>query len=197
MPEIEKPLFSIEEFVPSLREAVKEPPYEEGRQMRAAIPVKDPNTRPLVPASWDRNEMAVTDGKGFWRWRIDSVRDLFRGEAEPPVLGDTPEAYTREFFLLESHALELSRFFGARRDQEMLEIYTALRKRPDGRSTGFFHDYMRQGAALMLGMCPLSEKEFEAILGRLERSCRTFRMGSTSRNYIETLRQFQPRVEDH
>jgi hypothetical protein len=90
--------------------------------------------------------------------------------------------------LLDLHALEISKFFGDRRDQEMLEIYSALRRRPDGRSLGFIHDYMWQAAALVLGTRPLSQAEFEAIMARLERSCRTFAMGPTSRNYIATLR---------
>jgi len=34
----------------------------------------------------------------------------------------------------------------------------------------------------------MSPAEFEAIIGRLERSCRTFRIGPTSRNYIAALR---------
>jgi hypothetical protein len=48
---------------------------------------------------------------------------------------------------------------------------------------------MWQAAALVLGTYPLSKAEYEAIVSRLERSCRTFRMGPTSRNYMATLRQ--------
>jgi hypothetical protein len=69
----------------------------------------------------------------------------------------------------------------------MLEIYSTLRRRPDGRSLGLVHDYMWQAAAIVLGTLPLSQAEFEAILSRLERSCRTFRMSPGSRNYVATL----------
>lgn len=41
---------------------------------------------------------------------------------------------------------------------------------------------------LVLGTRPLSQAEFEAIMARLERSCRTFERGPTSRNYIAALR---------
>jgi hypothetical protein len=41
----------------------------------------------------------------------------------------------------------------------------------------------------VLGTRPLSQAEFEAILSRLERSCRTFAQGPTSRNYIAALRR--------
>ena len=47
---------------------------------------------------------------------------------------------------------------------------------------------MVAAAALMLGARPLSQAEFEAIVGRLERSCRTFQMGPGSKNYVATLR---------
>ena len=77
---------------------------------------------------------------------------------------------------------------GDRTDGEMLEIYGALRRRPDGRSLGLVHDYMWKAAAVVLGTHPLSQAEFEAIMSRLERSCRTFRVGPSSRNYIATLR---------
>jgi hypothetical protein len=71
----------------------------------------------------------------------------------------------------------------------LLEIYSNLRRRPDGRSLGFFHDYLWQAAALILGTRVLSKAEYEAILARLERSCRTFRMGPTSRNLAASLHQ--------
>jgi hypothetical protein len=118
---------------------------------------------------------------------MDSLRALFRGDKQPPTLGDYPEAYNDVFMLLDLHALEFSRVFGDRRDAEMLEIYSNLRRRPDGKSLGPAHDYMWQAAALILGSRPLSQAEFEAIMGRLERSCRTFEMGPGSKNYVATI----------
>ena len=38
---------------------------------------------------------------------------------------------------MDLHALEISKLFGDRRDEEMLGIYSALRRRPDGKSMGF------------------------------------------------------------
>ena len=69
----------------------------------------------------------------------------------------------------------------------MKEVFAILRRRPDGRSLGYLHDYMWQAAAWILGTRPLSQAEFEAIMGRLERSCRTFEIGPTSRNYAAML----------
>ena len=100
-----------------------------------AIPVKNPEEhRALFPAGTDRRSLSFTDGQQFWFWETDSLRALFRGDKKPPVLGDYPEAYNEVFILFDLHVLELSKFFGDRRDAEMREIYSALRRRPDGRS---------------------------------------------------------------
>ena len=78
--------------------------------------------------------------------------------------------------------------FGDQRDAELRDIYSALRRRPDGHSLGFVHDYIWQAAALILGTRRLSQAEFEAIMARMERSCRTFEQGPTSRNLVAALR---------
>ena len=56
---------------------------------------------------------------------------------------------------------------------------------------------MWQAAALVPGTRPLSQAEFEAIMGRLERSCRTFEQGPTSRNYVTALRMTLGQAGDH
>jgi hypothetical protein len=190
MKRTDEPFFSIEDFVPSLREAIAHEPLDLKRIIRVAVPVKDPDRHPTpVPAGTDRGEVGLTDGRASCLWKTESLRALFRGDRKPPALGDYPEAYQDSFSLLDLHALEISEIFGDRRDEEMLEIYSALRRRPDGRSLGFVHDYMWQAAAFVLATRPRSQAELEAILARLERSCRTFAMGPTSRNYVAALRQ--------
>ena len=77
--------------------------------------------------------------------------------------------------------------FGPPRDEELADIFSTIRRRPDGKSTGFLHDFFWQVSALMLGTRELSEAEFTAIVGRQERSCRTFAMGSSSRNFATTI----------
>ncbi len=181
--------FRLDDFVPSLRQAFEASPLDLTKRILVAVPVKNPEEHPTpVPAGFPRSELRLTDGKSLCAWETDSLRALFRGDKQPPLLGDFPEAYIESLGLLETHALELSKFFGDRRDAEMLEIYSALRRRPDGRSLGFVHDYMWQAAGLVLATRPLSQAEFEVIVERLERSCRTFEMGPTSRNYIAALR---------
>lgn len=179
----------LEDFVPSLREAIAREPLDLEKILRAAVPAKvlEPGKYAL-PDAFDRKRINLTDGKSACLWETESLSALFRGAAQPPVLGDHPEAYNGSFALLDLHVLEISMFLGDRRDEEMLEIFSTLRRRRDGRSLGFVHDYMWQAAAVVLGTRPLSQAEFEAILSRLERSCRTFRMGPGSRNYIAAIR---------
>src|SRR6266487_2882034 len=181
--------FKLEDFVPSLGEAFEKQPLNLDKVIRLAVPIKDPDAhRRLIPAGMPRRALNLTDGKDFCFWETDSLQALFRGTKQPPVLGDYPGAYNDSFCLFDLHVLEISKFFGDRRDTEMREIYSALRRRPDGRSLGFVHDYMWQAAALVLGTRLLSQAEFEAIMARLERSCRTFELGPTSRNYVASLR---------
>ena len=187
-----KPLqafFKLEDFVPSLREAFQEHPPDLQKLIRVAVSIRDPKEQPLVPVGRPRSEIILSYGENSCLWNTDSLRALFRGNTKPPVLGDYPEAYNDSFLLLDLHALEISKIFGDRRDAEMLEIYSTLRRRPDGRTLGFVHDYMWQAAALVLGTRPLSQPEFEAIMARLERSCRTFQLSPGSRNYVSTLRR--------
>jgi hypothetical protein len=73
-------------------------------------------------------------------------------------------------------------------DGEFLEIYSAMRRRPDGRSLGALHDYVWMNAAFMLGKHQCSESLYTAIFKRLEKSARTFKTGMSSRNYINALR---------
>ena len=183
------PFFNVADFVPDLRESFKERPFDPKKILLAAIPIKDPEAHQgVLPSGAARPEISLTDGKEFWFWETHSLRALFRGDKQPPVLGDEPEAYNDVFMLLDLHVLEISKFFGDRRDAEMREVYAALRKKPDGPSRGFVHDYLWQAAALVLGTRPLSQAEFEAIMARLERSCRTFELSPSSRNYVAALR---------
>lgn len=183
--------FNPQDFVPELQELFKEPPLDPRKLLRVAVAVENPDEHGgnYVPVESERNLISISDGDHVWDWKLDSLRSLFRGDRQPPVLGNYPEAYNDSFILFDLHALEICNVFGDPRDAEMKEIYSILRRRPDSRSLGFIHDYLWQAAALILGTRPLSQAEFEAILARLERSCRTFEMGPTSRNYAATLRK--------
>jgi hypothetical protein len=182
--------FNVADFVPTLREQFERRPPAADKMIYNAFPVEKSleTGGKLIPTRAERRFMVLTDGEQTWDWEAESLRGLWRGNQQPPVLGAYPEAYNDVFIILDFHALELCGILGDRPDAEMKEIFAALRRRPDGRSLGAAHDYMWRAVALVLGTRPLSQAEFEAILARLERSCRTFEDGPASRNYIAVLR---------
>lgn len=181
--------FNPEEFVPELRAEYEKCPMDLDKAILVPLQMDEAIKRQApVPRIADRHKLIILQGETTWSWELASLRSLFRGDKQPPHLGDYPEAYNEVFTLLDLHALQFGDVMGDPRDKEMEEIYSALRRRPDGRSLGLLHDYMWQAAAWVLGTRVLSQAEFEAIIARLEKSCRTFQMGPTSRNYIESMR---------
>jgi hypothetical protein len=186
----EETFFNPEEIFPSLREALGEPLPEPEKMLAVAVRVKEsPEGGKPIPGVDDRREIFLTNGTDYWGWKVGPLTELFRGDKQPPVLGDHPDAYNACFAMLDYHLVQISKVLGDRRDTEMREIYSQLRRRPDGKSLGFVHDYIWQAVALMLGLHVLSQAEFEAIMARLERSCRRFEQGSTSRNYAQAMRR--------
>jgi len=73
-------------------------------------------------------------------------------------------------------------------DQQTEEIYSMLRRRPDGRSLGVEHDFVWQVAALVLGSYEMSAAEFEALFRQLAKSARVRSQFPVSRNYAAYLR---------
>lgn len=136
----------------------------------------------------DKHSVLVSDGKKLARWQVPALGELFRGSRTPPRdIDHYPEEYCPHFFFIENHVLTVCAAKGDRTDQEMEEIYSMLRRRPDGRSLGAVHDFLWQVAALLLGTQVLSAAEFEALLGALERSTRKWALRPVSRNYVAYL----------
>lgn len=180
----EKPAFDPADYIDSLKAVLPERDFDVGN---LSVPLgcdKEGKVRPIV-----RHKILLSDGQRVVDWENPSLRTLFRGDRTPPDLSQYPAEYVFSFHFIESHLLTLCEAMGPRRDKEMEEVYSALRRRPDGSSLGLVHDFIWQVVALWLGMRPTSQAEFEAVLLRLERSCRSFQMGPASRNYIEYLRQ--------
>ena len=137
----------------------------------------------------DRHAVSVSDGNKMTLWKVPSLRALFRGcQAPPPDMDHYPPAYAPYFFFLENQVLTLCDALGDQTDQDFEAIYAELRRRPDGRSLGAAHDLVWQVAALLLGRYPLSQAEFEAMIGALVRSTRKWSLRPISRNYVAYLR---------
>jgi hypothetical protein len=138
----------------------------------------------------DKHVVPVTDGEKMAGWPVPAMAPLFRGNrAPPPDMDHYPKEYTPHFFFIESHVLMVCKAKGDRTDQELEEIYSMLRRRPDGRSLGAVHDFLWQAAALLLGTQVLSTAEFEGLIGALERSTRKWALRPVSRNYVAYLHQ--------
>jgi hypothetical protein len=141
----------------------------------------------------ERGNVLVGDGENVTGWHVDSLRSLFRGNRSPPSVGEMevyPPRYVPFFHRVEYNVFRYCRTMDLDPvDNEFLEIYSNMRRRPDGKSLGPLHDTIWQSAALVLGFSPWSEAEYTAVFGQLARSARHFRIGPTSRNYIEYVRE--------
>ncbi|MBX3732776.1 MAG: hypothetical protein KF791_09285 [Verrucomicrobiae bacterium] len=179
----------VEELDPSLREAFGTPLPVLQFVPKVAVPAELPSGSSYSRLrAFDRREVVLACADQTWLWRVESLQSLFRGDRPPPNLGDYPGEYDRPISVLELSVRELAEVVGDLRDDELREVYSALRRRPDGASLGPVHDFVWQASALMLGLQPLSQGEFGEIVGRLARSCRRFSLGPSSRNYSAMLR---------
>jgi len=141
----------------------------------------------------DRSDILLGDGHGLIEWRVESLRPLFRGNRQPPPDGEMehyPEQYLPFFYRVEYNVFRYCRTMEmAPTDGEFLDLYSQMRRRPDGKSLGPLHDLIWQSAALVLGLRPWSEAEYNAVFGQLARSARHFKIGPSSRNYIAYVRE--------
>ena len=109
------------------------------KNLTVAIKIDPKKRQPLT----DRHSIVVTDSEKTANWTVPSLRELFRGGRLPPAdMDHYPEEYAPCFFFIENYFLGICNALGDRTDQEMEEIYSALRGRPDGRSLGLTHDLM-------------------------------------------------------
>lgn len=141
----------------------------------------------------NRSEIILGDGRRLTQWQVESLRPLFRGDRQPPTdseMGQYPELYVPFFHRVEYNVYRYCRTMGLEpTDDQFLDLYSQLRRRPDGKSLGPLHDVIWQSAALMLGLMPWSEAEYTAVFGQLARSARHFKVRYSSRNYMAYVRQ--------
>jgi hypothetical protein len=137
----------------------------------------------------DRRDICFMDGTKVVEWRVESLASLFRGDTKPASMEKFPPEYIPLFAIIEQQVIVYADIFGAPTDEEMMGVYSNLARLPDGRGHTLLHEHMWQACALALGTRPWSRAELEAVLRRLQRSCRAFRIGPGSRNYIATITQ--------
>ncbi len=124
---------------------------------------------------------------------VESLRPLFRGSRQPPPdseMAHYPAMYVPFFYRIEYNVYRYCRTMDLQpSDNEFVEIYSQMRRRPDGKSMGPLHDVMWQSAALILGLRPWSESEYTAVFGQLACSARHFKLSLSSSNYMEHVRR--------
>ena len=173
------------DLVPSLKEAVEKLGLEP-TNLGVALETDGQRHIRLL----DKRSLAISDGEKMTHWNVATLSELFRGNQLPPSdIEHYPPQYAPYFYEIELQLLTLCKAMGDRTDQELEEIYSALRRRPDGRSLGVAHDFLWQVVVLLLGKYVLSQAEFEGILSALVRSTRRWAQRPISRNYIAYLRQ--------
>ena len=175
----------MNDFVPTLRQIVEADGLNPDKLIVALEADNRRNIRVL-----DKHSVPVHDGSKMVRWQVPALGELFRGSRTPPPdMDHYPKEYTPHFFFIENQVLTVCEAIGDRTDQEMEEIYSMLRRRPDGRSLGALHDFLWQVSALLVGTQFLSAAEFEALIGALERSTRKWALRPVSRNYASYLHE--------
>lgn len=105
----------------------------------------------------------------------------------PKNLDHDSDKYSAIFFEFEHNIIKAEITLNEIRDEEIVRLFRLMRRSPDGPSEGFLHDVIYQSAALILGLVPLSRKEFDAIFKHLEETARGWQMNSSSQNYIRYL----------
>lgn len=148
-----------------------------------AVPLDD------NPTGRARGDLFLVAGEDFATWSVSSLTSLFRGKRTPPDMTEYPPEYVPAFYLIERHLITVAGMGRAPTDAELEEAFGNLRRRPDGRSLGPVHDALWQASAFALGRFVLSEAEFGAVVGRLSRSARRWKLGPTSREYVGYLRR--------
>jgi hypothetical protein len=173
--------------VPGLRELLEKNKIDP-QELAIGFPVGDDGEIVFE----DRTKIILHDRKNrHIEWRVDSLRSLFRGIKNPPPdheMAHYPDEYVGFFYGIERYvhsACSIRNPYPF--DEQFIEVYSMMKRRPDSKSTGLIHDVVWQAAALTLGLREWSEAEYVAVFAQLTRSVRTFSIGKDSRNYIEYL----------
>lgn len=172
------PLESLAELLPT--------PSPEGRLPRL---VPDATRRHMLSPEQANNRRWIvleTGGEAFI-WQAPELSTLFRGSIVPPSLEQYPKEYVPLFAHVEEQVFHRATELNAGRDDEFREIYSNLRRLPDGKSATTLHASIWQILALTLASTPISQAQFEAVVQRIAQSARSQSMGPSSRNYLAYL----------
>jgi hypothetical protein len=178
--------FDKEKMLPALRKLVDAELKTE--ELNPSITVAfqfDDNERLTIPK---REDINIACKNKLFHWHVNSIRALFRGDTIPPDLEHYPEEYVPFFAAIEQPIADFSNQPElALSDVDFKEIFSTMRRRPDGKRINLMHDLIWQVTVLALALYPTSQAEYNAVFMRLEKSARTFNTGYGSKNYLAYL----------
>ena len=129
----------------------------------------------------------VGDGDEVAIWRVKSLGSLVRGNATPPSMAEYPDDYVPVFACIEQRIAWYARLGRPPTDAELDEVFSNLARGREPRRPDPTHDAVWQIVAITLGIFPLSAPEIVAVLQRLSKSASGWKMGPTSRRYLEHI----------
>ena len=139
---------AADDLFPSLRELLKNESAAAAQPDLSKLSLAnnvDEEKRLLIPK---REDIEIVYGGKVIKWRNDSIRALFRGNRIPPDLEQFPPEYQFFFFRIEQPVATFSKHQElALNDAAFEEIFSAMRRRPDGRRINLMHDLIWQAAA--------------------------------------------------
>ncbi len=142
------------------------------------------------PALYRREQLMVeVDGNTPFMVSFPSIRDLFRETSFS--LDDDDESLWNSFkSSVDQSLISAVDHFGVScpSDNDLMEIFSAMRRRPDGRSLGLAHNLVWKGAMRFLLEYECDQKAYEAFFQLLEHEAKIFRNGYNSYIYIEFSR---------
>ena len=151
---------------------------------------------PVDAKPFDRTHIAYALNKSTEKvceLNVPSLRSLFRGNGELVIdRSDFKEEYIPFFHPIESTLVAVGQRLPESMiaDDKFIEAFSAVRRRPDGKSAGYIHDVIWQLAADFLIRHVCSQNEFEACFRRLEQSAKTWQTSPTSANYLASIQDF-------
>lgn len=120
---------------------------------------------------------------------FSSIRDLFRESECPPADSESPLYSAFEYGVdVAIAAMVESGQVSSPSDNELVEIFSAMRRRPDGRSISLMHDVIWRAAVMFLLEYECSQSAYEAFFLALEHQAKSFRQGFQSYEYLNFCR---------
>lgn len=133
--------------------------------------------------------LAFGDPRQLLEFQLPPLRDLFRGDATPGDFGTVPAPeYRGLLYSLEMTAATYCSLAPAPvTDQEFHRLFRRLGRNPDGTDHHLLFAYLQASAQIYLAVHETSQAEYEAVVGRLERSAKSYSAKPISRNYWEQV----------